>query len=375
MKAEVIQEKFSQALNHINKAISGKPNIPVLNNVLLVAEKGKIKLSSTNLEIGINASIGADIEEEGKITVSAKLLSEFVSTMKPGKIKIAFDGKKFVVNSVDNSAEFFVIPADDFPDVPKASGEPILKFNSIDFAAALDKTTFAASNDNSRPVLTGLLFKITKRKLSIVALDGFRLSQKIIDIEGGPEEDFKEIIPSKSLQEVGKIIKDVCTDKEDIEIYTMKSKNQIIFKIGEIELASRLIEGEFPPYEDILPKGKQHSFSVLKSELSDVVKIVSIFARNVVGNKSRFKVDMGKKKLTLSAEVVDIGKNDASADIAKTMGEDIESAYNAKFLQDMINSIESDEIIYETNGTTSPGIFLDGKDKSFIHVIMPMILN
>lgn len=375
MKIEIIQEKFAQSLVHINKAIASRPNIPVLANVLIQTEKGELKLSSTDLEIGITAKIGADIEKEGEITVSAKLLSEFVNTIKPGKISLELKDNKLVVKSVDNSAEFFVIPADDFPSVPVAKGSPILKIDAGDFVKAVDKTSFSASSDNSRPVLTGLLTIINEKELTLVGVDGFRLSEKKMKIEKGPKEEYKEIIPAKTLNEIAKIIRDVATEKDKLEIYSMKGNNQVIFKIGNIELASRLIEGEFPNYKDILPKEKNYIFNILKQDFADALKVVSIFARNVIGNKTRFKINSTDNKLQLSAFVNEVGKNDTNADITNVEGGDIETAYNARFMQDMLNSMEGDEIVYETASVTSPGVFLDKDDTEYIHVIMPMRLE
>jgi DNA polymerase III subunit beta len=372
MKLEVIQEKFAKALNHINKAINPNPNIPVLANVLLETETGKLKLSGTNLEIGINANVGADIAVPGKVTVSARLLSEFVSSIKPGKLQIILDGEKLLVKSVDNSAEFFIVPAEDFPTIPHCEGDPLVVINAQNFSRALDKTIFAVATDSSRPVLTGVLTKISKRKIVLVGVDGYRLSKKEIKIDNGPEENFLEIIPGKSLMEFNRIIKDVAQKEDNIEIYSMPNNNQIILKIGDIEFASRLIEGEFPSYEDILPKDKSYGFSILKEEFTNSIKVVNIFARNVVGNKTRFYVDADNKTLTLSAYVIDLGQNETKAVIAKLEGESMETAYNAKYLHDMVNSMTGDEIIYESNGMTAPGVFKDKKDKDYLHVIMPM---
>ncbi|HEX9805029.1 MAG TPA: DNA polymerase III subunit beta, partial [Candidatus Dojkabacteria bacterium] len=159
MRIEILQENLSKALNHVVKAVSSRPNIPVLANVLIQTEKGKIKLSATNLEIGINAWIGADIKEEGSITVSAKLLSEFINSIKPGKISLAQNGQTFEVKSVDNNAEFFIIPAEDFPNVPQAEKDPIMIINAFELADSISKTVFASAADDSRPVLTGILFE------------------------------------------------------------------------------------------------------------------------------------------------------------------------------------------------------------------------
>ncbi|MEI7579921.1 MAG: DNA polymerase III subunit beta [bacterium] len=375
MKATLIQENLAKALTHINKAISNRPNIPVLANVLIETEKGRIKLSSTNLEIGINTWIGADVEIDGKLTVSARLLAEFINSLKSGKIEIEYSKQTLVVNSVDNKAEFYVIPADDFPKVPEAEGKAILKMNAIEFANIIAKTAFAAGNDESRPVLTGILFYLKDEELALVAIDGFRLSKKILKIKTKIETEVKEIVPAKALIEVEKLIRDVATDKDEIEIFYMNTKNQMLFKMKDVELTTRLIEGEFPDYEQILPKDKVLKLLISKSEFADILKVVMIFARNVIGNKAKFSIDTELNKLKLAANVVDIGNNESSVNISQVEGDNLETGFNVKFLSEMISAIESKDIEFQSNGPTAPGVFLDTKDSNYIHVIMPMRLG
>lgn len=372
MKIEILQENFSKALNHVVKAVSSRPNIPVLANVLIQTEKGKIRLSTTNLEIGINSWVGADIKQEGSITVSARLLSEFVNSVKSGKMTLEQVDQSLEVTSVDNHAQFFIIPAEDFPNVPRAEKDPILKVNAFSFADAISRTVFATATDDSRPVLTGVLFEVEAKAMRMVGVDGFRLSKIDLNLDEEVKESFKEIVPAKSLQEVERIIRDVLSEEDVIEIYMLGDKNQILFKIGDEELSSRLIEGEFPDYNQIIPKDKSNSFTVLKEELQNSVKIIMIFAKNIIGNKTKFSMNSTSKKVTLSANVVDVGNNESSVQISKTEGESLDTAYNAKFLMDMINSMKSDEIVYETSGITAPGVFKDKKDKSYLHIIMPM---
>jgi len=310
MKVSLIQENLAKALSHINKAISNRPTLPVLANVLLETEKGQLKLSSTNLEIGISTWIGANIEQEGKLTVSAKLLLEFINSLKSGKITLEYIDQTLVVNSVDNKADFFVISADEFPTVPAPEGDPIIKINAHQFANAISKTSFAAGTDDSRPVLTGVLFEIKEKDMSLVAIDGFRLSKKILHLKTAIKDNLKEVVPAKSLSEVEKLIRDVSEEEDDVEIYLMSNKNQMLFKIGELELSTRLIEGKFPDYEQILPKDKKLDLLINKKEFEDTLKIVSIFARNVVGNKAKFNVDVDNEVVKLSANVIDIGSNE-----------------------------------------------------------------
>lgn len=375
MKISLIQENLAKALLHINKAVSNRPNIPVLANVLLETEKGQLKLSATNLEIGVSSWIGASVAEEGSITVSAKLLADFVNSLKPGKIELIQQGQTLVVKSVDNTAEFFIIPADDFPTLPEVEGEASLDLNALQFADAIASTVFAAGTDESRPVLTGALLTAEKKELSVVALDGFRLSKKKLTLDNALPEAITEVVPAKALSEVEKLIKDTANEESRLKIYLMSNRNQMLFKLDDVELTTRLIEGKFPNYEDILPSEKLLTFKIKKSDFSDTLKVVSIFARNVVGNKARFKVDTTEEKLMLAANVIDLGNNESTVKVKNLEGDDFEAGFNVRFLSEMTNAIKSDDIIFESNGPTAPGVFLDPDDKDFIHVIMPMRLN
>ncbi len=372
MKVEVLQNKLSKALVHINKAISNRPNIPALANVLIETGGSQLILSSTDLEIGITIKLGANIAENGKLTVSAKLLSEFVNTLKPSKLILLSDGSTLVVNSVDNSAEFYTIPVDEFPEVPKTEDKALFSLNAYKFARMLRKTTFSAGTDSSRPVLTGILLKATKRNLTLFSADGYRLSKKNESIENGPDEDFKEIIPAKTLMEIEKMVSDMASQDSNIEIHNMVDKNQIIFKLEDAEIATRLIEGEFPDFDNIIPKDKNYFFSAKKQEFIDCVKLVHIFARNSIANKCLFSVDTKEQKLTLSAIASDLGNNKSSIEVFGMDGDNFEASYNAKFLQDMLNSIEGEDVLYETMSSTSPGVFKDSADEEYVHIIMPM---
>ncbi len=373
MKVSLIHENLAKALLYINKAVSSRPNIPILANVLLETEKGKLKLSATNLDIGISTWVGATVAEEGKVTVSARMLSDFVNSLKTGKIELLQHNQTLVVKSVDNTAEFYIIPAEDFPRVPEVEGDALLEINASLLAESITKTAFAASTDESRPVLTGLLFKGTKKKLRIVGVDGFRLSKKELELEGDLESrEFEEIVPARAVSEVQSLIKDISGKEDKVKIYLLGNKNQMLFKIGEVELSTRLIEGKFPEYEQILPKDHKIEFKAEKIAFADMLRVVSIFARNVVGNKTKFSIISNENKLQLSTTVIDIGNNQSEIKIKELEGEDLETAYNVKFLQDMINTMSGEIFIFRTNGPTAPGVFIDPKDKNFVHVVMPM---
>jgi len=375
MKITILQENLAKALAHITKAVSNRPNIPVLANVLLETDRSKLKLSATNLDIGISTWIGCETQIEGKTTVSAKLLFEFVQTLKSGRIELTLDEHKLKVNSMDNKAEFFVIPADDFPTIPAIEGDSLIELPSQDFAKTITKTAVASATDESRPVLTGLLFSVSDKELTLVGVDGFRLAKKTLKLKKKVTASIEEIIPAKALIEVAKLINDISADDDTLKIYLLKGKNQMLFKFCEIELSTRLIEGKFPDYEKILPKDKNVECKLNKDDFENLLKVVNIFARNVVGNKAKFAIDTDNKKIILSATVAEVGNNQSSIDLIEVVGDDFETGFNVRFLSDMVNTLESKTIIFETNGPTSPGVFLDSKDDDFIHVIMPMRLE
>ena len=375
MKASLMQENLSKALSHVIKAVSNRPNIPVLANVLIETEKSRIKLSATNLEIGVSTWVGATVAQEGKLTVSAKLLAEFVNSLKSGKLELNFNESQLEVKSVDNTADFFVIAADDFPKVPEVEGDSLLDAPAVAFADAISQTSVASATDESRPVLTGLLLEAEGKTLTMVGVDGFRLARKILKLEKAADEKMSEIVPAKALIEVERLIRDTASEKDIVKIFLLVSKNQMLFKIGDVELSTRLIEGKFPDYQQIMPKESSLRAKVKKSDLADMLKVVNIFARNVVGNKAKFSIDADAKKMKLEANVADLGKNESAINIHDIQGEDFETGFNVRFLSDMIGTIASEDVIFETNSPTAPGVFLDSKDKNFIHVIMPMRLE
>lgn len=372
MKISVTQENLAKALNHILKATAVKPNIPVLANVLIQTERGKIKFSATNLDVAVTTWIGGDVAEEGEVTVNARLLTEFVSQLKGTRVELIQSGQSLEVKSVDNQAQLFIIPSDDFPTLPDATGEANLVLNAQEFANAVEKTVVAAAIDQSRPVLTGLLLESTQRRLSLVGVDGFRLARKILKLTKANEDDLKLVVPAKALQELCRIIMDSASSEDTLNIFWLKEKSQIIFKVNEVIFSSRLLEGEFPDYKEIIPSDSQVEAVVAKPEFAAAIKIASIFARNVLGYKTYFKIAATDKKLQLAAKVQDMGNNESALDLAKVSGEDYETAYNAKFLQDMINTMTGDEVNFSANGITAPGVFTTKEDEDYLHIIMPM---
>jgi len=375
MKATLTQENFAKALNYVSKAISSNPSIPILANVLIETTDSQLKLSSTDLEIGVSTLIGADVKSKGKITANARMLADFVTSLSSGKLDIEMKEKVLLVKNASNSAEFNVIDAEEFPPLPLIDGSPSFTVNAIAFIKSINQVVFSSASDDSRPVLTGVLFEADQNNLSMVGVDGFRLSKKRLSIKRKGTKSLKQIVPARALNELARIAGDICEDKDKIEAYLLSGKNQFLFKAKDVELSTRLIEGEFPDYQQILPKDVSFSFGVDKEALAQTVKIVSIFARSAVGNKAVFELNPSKNALSLSAQVADVGENESTVEVHDVKGEILKTSFNTRFLADMINSLDGEEIIFESNGVTAPGVFKDKDDKNFLHIIMPMRLD
>lgn len=375
MNATVTQENFAKALTHVAKAISSNPSIPVLANVLIEITKDQMKLSTTDLELGISTIIGADVKKEGKVTVDARTLAEFVNSLSGGKLTLDLKDKILEVKNKSNSAEFNIISADEFPPLPEVSGKASFKVQSLPFAKSINQVVFSSASDDSRPVLTGILFEATKKRLSMVGVDGFRLSKKTLTIKRTSSSEFSYIVPGRALQELARISQDLCDDEDVTEVYLLGEKNQMLFKVKDVGLSTRLIEGEFPDYKQIIPKESKFKFAVDKESFANSAKIVGIFARSAVGNKSVFDYNPSKNSLKLSAQVADVGENESSIEVHEVEGDSMKTAFNTRFLSDMVNAIEGEEILFESNGVTAPGVFRDKDDKDFLHIIMPMRID
>lgn len=375
MKLSLTQENFARALSNVSKSVSTKPSIPVLSNVLLEIKDNRLYISGTDLEFGITESIGADVQKGGSTTVSARTITEFVNSLAPGKLDIELRDTTLTVSNENSSSAFNTIPTDEFPPIPEAKGDVLFQIKGDVLADSIEKVVTAIARDDSRPVLTGVLFECIKGELSLVGVDGFRLSKKVITIKKAPKEDIHYIVPGKSLEEFGRIILSSDEANSLVDVLLLNDKNQLMFRFNDVTLSTRLIEGEFPDYEQILPKDNSISVKMSKEDFFDAIKIVNIFARSAIGNKCMFQIEGKKKKLALSASVDEVGENKSELSVNDAPEENFASAYNTRFLTDMIGVIDGDELVFETNGPTAPGVFKDSNDESFLHIIMPMRLE
>jgi len=374
MKFSCNQDTFAKYLNIVSRIVSSKPGLPILNNVKFETSKGKLLITATDLEIGINTWIGADVQSEGKITVPAKQLAEFINSVPNEKVEVSLEKQSFKVNTTNNSVEFNTIPVDDYPDIVNVDkDEPILKISREDLNRAISRVAFAASTDNIKPVLAGILMEIDSDKVIFVGTDGLRLSRQIISLETGSEKNKSLLIPVKAMQELAYIMSEVSDEDSDVELFLVEDRNQVLFRVGDVDLTSRLIDGEFPEYRPIIPTGFNTQCEISRTEFLDSLKVTNIIARSVLGNKIIMDINSKDNTITMSASQSDVGSNKSTFS-GEISGEDLKIAFSSRLLTDVLNHLQSEDVVFECSEAVKPGVFKLKDDENFIHLVMPMML-
>ena len=335
---------------------------------LLSTQKTKIYVNSTNLEISVSIQVGAKIEEEGEISVPARVISELVSNLPRETISLESEKEQLKVSTSGFSSNVLGMNSSDFPKVPMSlNKEKSMTLPLTDFLDALLQVTFATSVDETRPVLTGVLFLWDKNGLTLVATDGFRLSQKRITLEVNKAQKPSEgiIIPKLVLSELSRL-----EGEGEILFSIAEKEKQVVFGSEGIVLSSRLLEGEYPDFAKIIPKESTLKIFLDKEELSRAVKLASIFARDAA---NIVKIKTLKEGVKVSGESGQSGSQETKVD-AKIEGksEDFEIAFNYRFLEDFLHSVKGEEVVLGFTTPDKAGVFTDSSDKDYLHLIMPV---
>lgn len=370
MKLSILQENLNYGLNVVSRVVSNKAQLPILNNILLTTDKGRLKLSATNLETGINFWLGAKIEKEGAISIPAKIIAEYVACLSSEKINLEIKENSLWVSDSSSQASFIGLPASEFPIVPTLKEKPEISLKSKELFLAIPQVAFAAAQDEGRPVLTGVLIQNREEGLVLVATDGYRLSLKRLsgfqEIQQIAEFQKGLLIPAKTLIEAEKIINK--GEEKTLSLTITPENNQIIFSTPEVEIISRLIEGKFPDFAKIIPQKKTTKVVVDTQSLFQAVRTAAIFARESA-NIIKFKIQDSKLKVMSNAPQT--GDNIIEIE-AKTEGKEEKIAFNSRYLLDFLNSANSELINFEMTDSLSPGVFTPINDKSYLHIIMPV---
>ncbi|MBW3537864.1 DNA polymerase III subunit beta [Candidatus Parcubacteria bacterium] len=368
MKLSVTQENLTRALGVAGRVVSSRSSLPVLSNVLLSTEGGRLKLAATNLEIGVNCWIGSKVEDEGALTVPARLFSEFVASLPGGNIELETDDLNLIVKTPHYQSRINGISADEFPLIPQLKSQPALSVPSAQFREALLQTTIAASLDESRPVLAGVYLYIENGALLTVATDSYRLAERKLKLKGlKPETKFSVIVPARAMQELARMLADAETD---LNVYL--ADNQIMFEVDNLELTSRLIEGQFPNYRQIIPEKIETAIEIDTAEFSRITKVANLFARENAGGV-RLEVKQGGQ-VSIISTASQLGDNTSTADCL-TKGGDGQISLNARYLAEALAVVKSPQVEFGISGKLNPCVIKPLGDKNrdeYLHIIMPL---
>ena len=367
MKFSILQQDFLPVVQSVSRSVGVRATLPVLDNILLSVEGKKLKVASTNLEIGVIKNLAVEAEKEGSITIPAKTLLEVVTGIREGKIVMELEGEVLNISSGNFQAQINGISASEFPAIP------VLSANGVNFPKqALESCAqilFAAAVDEGRPVLTGILAEVKDGKLSLVATDGFRLAHRDVEISKNGPTQFRSLIPKRTLEEVLRILDE--EDAEAVSVSTSEGENQIIFKVGSTILSSRLIEGQFPAWEKIIPEKYIARVIVEREEFLKAVKLASVFTRN---EANIVIVSCKKEGLDLKSSAKELGsqKNKIEAEVE---GEELEVAFNTKFLMDTLSADNAKQVMIEFSGPLSACLIKPVGKAGLEYIIMPVRLS
>ncbi len=365
MRLTCSQKDLANALSITNKAVGVNNTLPVLNNVLIKAEAKKLFFTTTNLEIAISYLIDADIKNEGEMTIPSKLLTNYVGYLKDSEVNIAVEeGDSVLVETNDSKTKIKGIPASEFPSIPVVEKEGGFKVSVKDLAQAIHQVVFAAAYNTTRPILTGVYFKIEKDELKMVATDSYRLAEKTLKVTDS-SGDISCIVPGKTILELGNILGLV---KQDGDVEIIVSKNQIFFGVDKIKVTSRLIEGQFPNYEQVIPKEVKTKTTLKASELSLVLKRINLFAKEN-NNKVLFKVDSEGLMITTDTTQYGVGEIKIKSEVE---GDPSEIALNSQFVLDVLGNIGGDQVTLELGDKTNPAMIKSSGRSDYIHIVMPL---
>jgi DNA polymerase-3 subunit beta len=376
MKVSCLQENLSKGLSIVGRAVSPRSTLPVLGNVLLATDAGRLKLSATNLEVGINCWVGAKVEEEGATTVPARTFIDLVNALPPERVDLELVVRTQTLNLRAGRSEANVkgIDAQEFPIVPVPEGEGGIPIEADVLRTAVEQVSFAAATDESRPILTGVLAKFEESQLTLAAADGFRLSVRTIPLPRPVPDPFSIIIPARALVELGRISSE---QTEPIVVTVTPTRNQVLFQLTDIVLVSQLIDGNFPDYRQIIPREHTTHTVVDTAAFLKACKTALIFARDAA-HIARVHIKPGSElapgHVTVSATSAETGDDVSELD-ASIEGDELEIAFNVKYMIDVLSVVGTPQVALDTTTSSSPGVVRPIGDVDYTHVIMPMHLG
>lgn len=376
MRVSCLQENLARGLNIVGRAVGTRTTLPVLSNVLLATDNGRLRLAATNLDMAITAWIGASVEEDGAITVPVRTLGDLVNTLSPERVdlEVAVRTSALHLACGATTANIKGIDAYDFPPIPEPTEQDdVLSIPAEEFKEAVAMVAFAAARDDSRPILTGVSVSYADGLLTLAAADGFRLSVKEIPLETDYDQPFTLVVPARALNEVARIITD---EDEFVQLILPPDRAQALFRLANTQLVSQLIEGTFPDFRQIIPRDVETRTVLYTADLLRAARRADIFAREA-NHTIRLNVEPQDGMagiVRVRAQASETGENEVVLD-ASIEGEGIEIAFNVRYLMDVLSVIPYDQIVVKTIRADKPGVIQPLNDESFTHVVMPMHIS
>jgi DNA polymerase-3 subunit beta len=373
MKLQCTQENLDKALSNISRAVASRTTLPITQNVLLKANNGKLQLSATNLEMAINTWIGCEISDEGETTIPARIFTDLIKSYPNDNIDLNLNNNNLIIKCGPFNSNLITQSSDEFPPIPESDSlDPTFTISPSSFNKLINSVIFSAAQDQSRPVLTGVKFSITNNILTLATADGFRLSIISFELanENIPEIDF--IVPAKSLLEVSRILP---FTKDDVSVFMTKASNQVIFKMDNYQLTTTLTQGNFPDFNSLIPDSNSTSCTIPKINFKSAVRSLGVLAKDGNGIiRLEISGSEQNQNLLMSSKTDELGENSVILEI-NSSGEDSKIAFNSKYLSDVLDVIDSENVILEINGDSNPGLIKPENNSEYIHIVMPMFVQ
>ncbi len=382
MKLEVNKSILQKSLSTVIKAVSSKPTLDVLRNLAIEAKDGILKIYATDLEIAITTYIGADIEQKGKLTVNAKMFTEFVSFLPDDNVFIYKEENELVVSCGKVKSKFSIIDFDEYPIIPQLDGNSVLlyEFNVNQLSEGLSKTLFALDRTGiSQPVFSGVFFEYDNERINLVSSDRFRLSKySFVPRSISAKDNFNPIIHYFTLENLYKIMQD--NDDVDVVQVFLNGNRQLIFKIGKTEISSGVIDGEFPNYKSLIPDQVINTYKINVNELRNAVKISNVFGRQEDAVRLNFYSQSGTNKLKISARVPDTGEYEIELEIEKIeYNENLNIYFKPRGILDILDHVNTENVIIDVVKHPRLGselfILKEEENENFQHLITPLANN
>ena len=361
MKLQVTQENLHKALTSVARVANSRGTLPILSNVLLKTIGKRVSIAATNLDIAITHFIGSKVSEEGAITVPARLMQDFVASLPSGTITLELDENKLRITTDQYESVINGTNAEDFPVMPAISSGTTFELPSKQLKTALQQVLMAASSDETRPVLTGLYLHSFKGNLFAVATDSYRLAEKSL---GKTDVDVSLLVPANALQDLLRLLGD-----GDEPVRITHDDQQVLFKVEDVELVARLIEGTYPDYRKLIPAQFAQTATLARQELVNITKVSSLFARESAGSVT-LNLDQTKQTVSIRSIASQLGENTATAS-ASIEGEGA-ITLNSRYILDALSAMGGDEVQVGFNGKLEPCVLKPIKNDDYLHVIMPL---